>query len=98
MYWQVLQVEAKPQQRDELLRESKAHAEESIREEPGTVAFFFLLDEQDDNRFYAVEHYTDRAAHQTHTDGQVMKRNAPRIVPMLGGPPVVLASGDQLYP
>jgi quinol monooxygenase YgiN len=96
MYWQVLQFEAKPERRKELLQESKAHAEESIREEPGTLAFYFLQDEQDVNRFYAIEHYMDREVHHAYAEGQVMKRNAPEVGPLLAGRPVLHASGDQL--
>lgn len=96
MYWQVHRFEAKPGQRDALLQGSKSHAEDSVREEPGTLAFSFIQDEQDDHRFYAVEHYTDRAAQRAHAEGQVMKRNAPKVVPLLAGPPVLLVSGDQL--
>jgi autoinducer 2-degrading protein len=96
MYWRVYRFEAKPERRDELLQASKAHAEESVREEPGTLAFSFIQDEQDENRFYAVEHYADREAQRAHTEGQVMQRNAPKVGPLLAGPPVLLASGDQL--
>ena len=98
MYWQVFGVNVQPGRREDLLQASKAHAEESVREEPGTLAFYFLLDEQDENRFYAVEQYADRAAQQAHTQGSVMQRNAPGVLPLLAGPPVLLASGDQAYP
>ena len=96
MYWRVYRFEAKPERREELLQESKAHAADSVREEPGTLAFYFIQDDQDENRFYAVEHYTDREAQRAHTEGQVMKRNAPKVGPLLAGPPDLLASGDQL--
>ena len=96
MYWRVYRFEAKPEQREELLRGSKAHAEESVREEPGTLAFNFIQDEQDENRFYALVHYADREAQRAHTEGKVMQRNAPKVGPLLAGPPVLLASGEQL--
>lgn len=98
MYWQVIRFEAKPGRREELLQGSKVHAEESVREEPGTLAFYFLQDEQDENRFYAIEHYADREAHRAHSEGGVVKRNGPIVGPLLAGPPVLLASGDQLHP
>ena len=96
MYWQVYQVDVQPGRRDDLLQVSKAYAEECIREEPGTRAFSFLLDEQDGDRFYAIEQYADRAAQQAHAEGSVMQRRAPGILPLLAGPPVLLASGDQV--
>jgi|SRR5688500_8011087 autoinducer 2-degrading protein len=97
MYWRVYRFEAKPERREDLLQESQAQAEDSVREEPGTLAFYFIQDEQDENRFYAVEHYTDREAQRAHAEGQVMKRNAPKVGPLLAGLPILLASGDQLH-
>ena len=97
MYWRVYRFEATPERREELLQESKVHAEDSVREELGTLAFNFIQDEQDENRFYAIEQYTDREAHRAHAEGEVMKRNAPKVGPLLAGPPVLLASGDQLH-
>lgn len=84
--------------RERLLEESRSHADNSMREEPGTLEFFFLQDEEDENCFYAVEHYTDRESHDLHAKGEVVKRNGPKIGPLLDGQPVLLASGEQLYP
>ena len=96
MYWQVFRVDVQPGRRDDLLQASKEYAEECIREEPGTRAFTFLRDEQDEDRYYAIEQYADRAAQQAHAQGAVMQRRAPGILPLLAGPPVLLASGDQV--
>jgi quinol monooxygenase YgiN len=96
MYWEVLQVNVQPGRRADLLQITKAYVEECVREEPGTLAFTFLLHEQDEDRFYAIEQYADRAAHQAHQQGAVMQRRAPEIVPLLAGAPVLLASGDQV--
>jgi quinol monooxygenase YgiN len=96
MYWQVLQVNVQPGRRAELLQLTKAYVEECIREESGTLSFTFLLDEQDADRFYAIEQHADRAAHQAHSGGPVMQRQGPTIVPLLVGAPVLLASGDQV--
>ena len=96
MYWQVFQVKVQPGRRADLLQISKAYVEECVREEPGTLAFTFLLDEQDEDRFYAIEQYADRAAQQAHAQGAVIQRRAPGILPLLAGPPVVLASGDEV--
>ena len=96
MYWHVYQANAQPGRRADLLQLSKAYVEECVREEPGTVAFTFLLDEQDEDRYYAIEQYADRAAHHAHSHGAVIQRRAPEILPLLAGPPVLLASGDQV--
>jgi quinol monooxygenase YgiN len=96
MYWQVFQVDVQPGRREDQLRMSKTYAEECVREEPGTLAFTFLRDEQDEDRFYAIEQYADRAAQQAHAQGAVIQRRAPEILPQLAGPPVLLASGDQV--
>ena len=96
MYWQVLRVDALPGRRADLLRLSKAYVEECTAEEPGTLSFTFLLDEQDADRYYAIERYADRAAHEAHWQGRVMRRHGPIIGPLLAGQPVVLASGDQV--
>ena len=96
MYWQVFQVNVQPGRRAELLRLSKAYIEECVREEPGTLAFTFLLDEQDEDRYYAIEQYAGRSAQQAHAQGAVIQRWAPGILPLLAGPPILLASGDQV--
>src|SRR3954470_23197106 len=96
MYWAVLQVNVQPGRRAETLQISKAYVEECVREEPGTLSFTFLLDEQDEDRYYAVEQYADSAAQQDHATGAVIQRWAPEILPLLAGPPVLLASGDRV--
>ena len=96
MYWQVFQAKVQPGRRADLLQLSKTYAEECVREEPGTLGFTFLLDEQDEDRFYAIEQYADRAAQQAHAQGAVIQRWAPEILPLLARPPVLLASGDQV--
>ena len=96
MYWQVLQVNVQLGRRADLLQITKAYVEECVREEPGTLAFTFLRDEQDEDRFYAIEQYADRAAQRDHSQGAVIQRWAPEILPLLAGPPVLLTSGDQI--
>jgi quinol monooxygenase YgiN len=95
MYWQVLQVTTQPGRRAEILQVSKAYVEDCVREEAGTLSFTFLLDEQNEDRYYAIEQYADRAALQAHWAGDVMKRHGPALMPLLAEAPVVLAGGDQ---
>lgn len=96
MYWQVLQIHVQPGRRADLLQLSKAYVEECVREEPGTLAFTFLLDEQDEDRYCAIEQYADRTAQQVHAQGAVMQRRGREILPLLAEHPVLLASGDQV--
>jgi quinol monooxygenase YgiN len=96
MHWQVFQVNAQPGRRGDVLQLSKTYVEECVCEEPGTLSFAFLLDDQDQDRYYAIEQYADRAAQQAHAHGTVIQRRAPEILPLLAGPPVLLASGDQV--
>ena len=96
MNWQVFQVNVQPGRRADLLQLSRGYVEECVREEPGTLAFTFLLDEKDDDRYFAIEQYTDKAAQEAHAQGAVMHQWAPRIIPLLAGPPVLLASGEQV--
>jgi quinol monooxygenase YgiN len=101
MYWQVFQVNVQPGRRADLLQMSKAYVEECVGEEPGTLAFTFLLDEQDEDRYYAVEQYADRAAQQAHAQGAVMQRHAPGILPLLAGPsalPGIARAADRQAP
>ncbi len=95
MYWQVLQITTQPGRRAELLQLSKAYVEECVREEPGTLSFTFLLDEQNEDRYYAIEQYADRAAHQAHWEGQVVQRHLPILGPLLAEAPVPIAGGNQ---
>jgi quinol monooxygenase YgiN len=95
VYWQVLQINVQPGRRADLLQISKPYVEECVREEPGALGFTFLLDEQDEDRYCAIEQYADRAAQLVHAQGAVIQRRGPEILPLLAGPPVLLASGDQ---
>jgi (4S)-4-hydroxy-5-phosphonooxypentane-2,3-dione isomerase len=96
MYSQLHQVDVKPERREDFLRLARQHAEESLREEPGTVRFYHVQDESDENRFYAFESYTDPEAMQAHMQGAVMQRNAPHFGPMLAAPPIKLGAGFEV--
>ena len=96
MNWQVFQVNAQPGRRADLLQVSRAYVEECVREEPDTLGFTFLLDEDNNDRYFAIEQYTDKTAQEAHAQGAVIQRWAPRIVPLLAGHPVLLASGEQV--
>ena len=96
MYSQLYQVDVKPERLEDFRRLARQHAEESLQEEPGTVRFYHVQDESDENRFYAFESYTDREAMQAHMHGAVTQRNAPLVRPMLAAPPVKLGAGFEV--
>lgn len=96
MNWQVFQVNVQPGRRADLLQLSRAYVEECVREEPGTLDFTFLLDEENNDRYFAIEQYIDKTAQEAHAQGAVIHRWAPRIIPLLAGPPVLLASGERV--
>ena len=98
MYCQLFQFDVRPERREDFRRMSRQHAEECLREEPGTVRFHFVQDEAEENRFYVFEGYTDPDALRVHQQGPVMRRNGPHLGPLLVTPPVLLGRGFEFYP
>ena len=90
MHCRLLQFDARPEQREDFRRLSRQHAEEYLREEPGTLQFHFVQDQTDENRFYAMEGYADADALQAHLHGPGLLRNGPRLGALLTAPPVLL--------
>ncbi len=58
----VVQVEVRPEGREEFLRAMAANAEASVRDEPGCVRFDVCAVEGDPHRFVLYELYADSAA------------------------------------
>ena len=98
MYSQLYQADIQPERREDFRRLARLIAEESLREEPGTVRYHVVQDESDENRFYAFESYTDLAAMQAHMHGVVIGRNIEQLAPMLAAPPVKLGGGFDVVP
>lgn len=65
-------VEVKPGARDEVLRAVLAHRERSLRDEPGTLQFEVLVPNEDADKLYLYEQYTDTAAFVAHMKGSSM--------------------------
>lgn len=70
---------------DEFITLIQEHAHESLRDEPGTLEFDVIQDEKTPNRFYVHETYVDESAFQAHMQGEIGKRNFPRIAALVSG-------------
>jgi (4S)-4-hydroxy-5-phosphonooxypentane-2,3-dione isomerase len=62
----VVQMEVRPERREEFLAGMTANAEASVRDEPGCLRFDVSAVAADPNRFFLYELYTDAAAFEAH--------------------------------
>ena len=98
MHCRLLQFDARPERREDFRRLSRQHAEEYLREEPGTLQFHFVQDQADENRFYAIEGYADADALRAHLHGPGLLRNGLHLGPLLMAQPVLLGRITTYYP
>ena len=66
MFSLVVQMEVRPDRRDEFLAGMAANAEASVRDEPGCLRFDVSATAADPNRFFLYELYTDAGAFEAH--------------------------------
>ncbi|SOD99333.1 putative quinol monooxygenase [Blastococcus haudaquaticus] len=66
MFSLVVQMEVRPERREEFLAGMTANAEASVRDEPGCLRFDVSAVTADPNRFFLYELYTDAAAFEAH--------------------------------
>ena len=66
MFSLVVQMEVRPDRREEFLAGMAANAEASVRDEPGCLRFDISSVGGDPNRFFLYELYTDTAAFEAH--------------------------------
>jgi autoinducer 2-degrading protein len=85
MYSVLSHLTIQPQHVDEFISLIQEHARESLRDEVGTLGFDVIQDEQTPNHFYVHETYVDQAAFQAHMQGEIGKRNFPRIGALVSG-------------
>ena len=85
MYSVLAHVTIHPQHVDEFITLQREHVSESLRDEPGTLGFDVIQDENAANHFFFHETYVDEAAFQAHMQGELGQRNFPRIVPLVSG-------------
>jgi (4S)-4-hydroxy-5-phosphonooxypentane-2,3-dione isomerase len=85
MYSVLTHITIQPEHLDEFITLIQEHASESLREEAGTLGFDVIQDAQTPNHFYVHETYADEAAFQTHMQGEIGKRNFPRIAGLVVG-------------
>lgn len=85
MYSVLSHLTIQPQYVDEFISLIRRHASESLRDESGTLGFDVIQDETMANHFYVHETYVDEAAFRTHMQGEIGKRNFPRIRALVSG-------------
>jgi quinol monooxygenase YgiN len=68
MFSLVVQMEVRPELREEFLAGMTANAEASVRDEPGCLRFDVSSVEGDENRFFLYEWYEDEAAFAAHKE------------------------------
>jgi autoinducer 2-degrading protein len=66
MFSLVVQMQVRPDRREEFLAGMAANAEASVRDEPGCLRFDVSAVAADANRFFLYELYTDAAAFEAH--------------------------------
>lgn len=66
MFSLVVQMEVRPNRREEFLAGMTANAEASVRDEPGCLRFDVSVAAGDPNRFFLYELYADAASFEAH--------------------------------
>ena len=66
MFSLVVQMQVRPDRREEFLAGMAANAEASVRDEPGCLRFDVSAVAADGNRFFLYELYTDAEAFEAH--------------------------------
>jgi (4S)-4-hydroxy-5-phosphonooxypentane-2,3-dione isomerase len=66
MFSLVVQMEVRPEHREEFLAGMAANAEAAVRDEPGCLRFDISSVAADPNRFFLYELYADAAAFEAH--------------------------------
>ena len=66
MFSLVVQMEVRPEHREEFLAGMAANAEAAVRDEPGCLRFDVSAVADDPNRFFLYELYADAAAFEAH--------------------------------
>ena len=66
MFSLMVQMEVRPDRREEFLAGMAANAEASVRDEPGCLRFDICAVAADENRFLLYELYADAAAFEAH--------------------------------
>ena len=66
MYVLLVQIDILPEHRDAFLAAMRGHAERARENESGTIRFDVITDENEPNRAFFYEVYTDKAAFEVH--------------------------------
>ena len=101
MYSVLVQLTIQPPHVEAFVTLLREHARESIRDEPGTLGFDVIQDETAADHFFVHETYVDEAAYQSHMQGEIGKRNFPRIAALVVGKldaSIFIAKGINITP
>jgi autoinducer 2-degrading protein len=79
----LVEVNVKPERRDEFLSLIQYDAEHSEGDEPGCLRFDVLQDTEDSNKFFYYEVYRDEAARMAHRETPHFKKYAEESADML---------------
>ena len=98
MFSLLVQVEVRPEDRDEFLAAIRTNAEASVREEPGCHRFDVCAVEGEDTRYVLYELYDDAAAfaeHKRTPHFRAWREVADRVISVqVNTPGTLLASND----
>ncbi|MFJ9712099.1 VOC family protein [Streptomyces sp. NPDC101234] len=97
MYHVAVYFDVKPGHVDEFIAASHLDGRESNANEPGTLRFELIADENIPNRFYLNEGYESLEAFNTHAAGPYFQQFFETIVPLVeGGEPTWLIRGNRV--
>ncbi|HEY5853851.1 MAG TPA: putative quinol monooxygenase [Aldersonia sp.] len=88
MFSLIVSVQVRPEQRERFLSAIAANAEASVRDEPGCLRFDVVEQQDEPNRFWFYEIYTDRDAFDDH-------RRAPHFATWREAAVATLVPGSQ---
>ncbi|WP_374021488.1 putative quinol monooxygenase [Mycobacterium sp. HNNTM2301] len=96
-YHVIVQFVVPADRHDHFIEQAQRDAEQSLRNEPDTLAFSVLRDEHDPERFFLDEVYEDKAAFEYHTK-QAAFNNFIEAVRSYADGPTFLVQGFSLAP
>ncbi len=97
MHVLVVTIDIKPGFKEKFVEAILDDAQGSLATEPGCLRFDVIQDEQNGNRIYLYEVYTNRAAFDAHTKAPHFHRWRDTVRDWFASPPVV-GSGPNIFP
>src|SRR4051794_23471583 len=98
MYHVLTQTDVPPANRQDYVALVHELARDSLQTEPGTLVYDVIQDEENPNRFYVSESYTDKASFDAHMQGPVTQRYFPQLLPLIDNNFTFLGKGFTIGP